>query len=180
MAATSALMTVEQYSALPDPPGGRYELRHGVPVKVSFPKRQHWDVQRRLMKLLSPLAESRGVIGTELAFRPLPEYEVWGADLGYVSQSRYDSTPEGDWVHGAPELVIEVLSSSSTADEMEDRESICLENGCREFWVVDPKRKRVKISTPDGKRSTYVMGDTIPLHVPAEGRLAVSEIFKAH
>ena len=32
MATTSALMTVEQFSALPEPAGGLYELRHGVPV----------------------------------------------------------------------------------------------------------------------------------------------------
>ena len=177
MATTSALMTVEQYSALPEPEGGRYELRHGVPVKVSFPKPEHWEIQQRLADLLKPLAAGRGPVGTEMAFRPLPEYEVWSADVAFVTQSRYDRRPSGDYLHRSPELVIEVLSPSNTADEMNDREAICLENGCLEFWVVDPKRKTVKVSTPDRHTITYIEGEKIPLTIPAAGELAVSEIF---
>jgi Uma2 family endonuclease len=177
MATTSALMTVEQYSALPDPKGGRYELHHGVLVEVSFPKHGHWVIQQRLFRLLDPIAAGRGPVGTEFAFRPLPEYELWAADAAYVSQARFDACPENDWLPGAPELVIEVLSPSNTVSEINEREAMCLENGCLEFWVVDPKRKTVKVSTPDRKTITYVEGETIPLTVPAPGQLAVSQIF---
>ena len=133
MPTTSALMTVEQYSALPDPEGGRYELRHGVPVKVSFPSREHWEIQQRLTDQLEPLANGCGRTGPEFAFRPLPEYELWGADVAFVSQARYDVTAPGDYLHGAPELVIEVLSPSNTVSEMSEREAMCLANGCLEF-----------------------------------------------
>jgi Uma2 family endonuclease len=177
MATTSALMTVEQYSALPDPNGGRYELRHGVLVEVSFPKRRQWDIQRRLTGLLTPLAAGRGPVGMEFPFRPLPEYELWAADVAFVTQSRFDACPDNDWLPGAPELVIEVLSPSNTVSEINDREAICLENGCLEFWVVDPKRKTVKVSTPDRKTITYIESDEIPLTLPAAGQLAVSQIF---
>lgn len=170
-------MTVEQYSALPEPEGGRYELRHGVPVKVSFPKPEHWEIQQRLTELLKPRAAGRGRVGPEVAFRPLPEYEVWSADVAFVSQPRYDRRPAGDYLHPAPELVIEVLSPSNTVSEISDREAMGLENGCLEFWVVDPKRKTVKVSTPDRRTITYIEGDQIPLTVPAAGVLAVSEIF---
>ena len=171
-------MTVEQYSAVPDPTGGRYELHHGVLVEVSFPKRRHWEIQRKLTHLLEPLAEGRGVVGTEFAFRPLPEYELWAADVAFISQSRYDSAPEGDWLHGVPELVIEVLSPSYTASEINEREAMCLENGCLEFWLVDPKRKTVKVSTPDRRAITYVESESIPLTIPSPGKFAVSEIFR--
>ena len=60
---------------------------------------------------------------------------------------------------------------------MNDREAICLENGCLEFWVVDPKRKTVRVSTPDRHAITYVESDTIPLTLPAPGQLAVAQIF---
>lgn len=177
MPTTSALMTVEQYSALPDPQGGRYELHHGVLVEVSFPKPEYWEIQQRLTDLLQPLAARRGRIGPEFAFRPLPEYELWAADVAFVSESRFDGRPAGDYLHGAPELVIEVLSPSNTATEINEREAMCLENGCLEFWVVDAKRKTVKVSTPDRKTITYVGGETIPLNVPAAGKLPVSKIF---
>jgi hypothetical protein len=31
------LLTVEEFNRIPDPPGGRYELRHGEAVFVSYP-----------------------------------------------------------------------------------------------------------------------------------------------
>ena len=179
MATTSALMTVEQFRALPDPPGGYFELHHGVLVEVSYPKVRHWEIQQRMTRLLNRLADGRGLVGTEFAFRPLPEYELWAADIAFVSQSRYDDIDPEDNLHGAPELVIEVLSPSNTASEMNEREAMCLENGCLEFWVIDPKRKTVKISTPDRKTITYIEGDTIPLSIPTAGELAVSKIFQA-
>lgn len=55
----------------------------------------------------------------------------------------------------APELVIEVLSPSNTVEEILEKEGLCLENGCREFWVLDAKRRQVRVSTPDGLTRTY-------------------------
>lgn len=177
MATTSALMTVEQFSALAEPTGGYYELRHGVPVFMTFPKHKHDKIQLRLFRLLDPLTAGRGVVWTEVSFRPLPEHELWRADVAYVNQARFDAIEPEENLHGAPELVIEVLSPSNTASEINDREAICLENGCLEFWIVDPKRKTVKVSTPDRRTITYIESDTIPLTLPASGQLAVSDIF---
>jgi Uma2 family endonuclease len=177
MSTTSALMTVEQFRALPEPREGYSELHHGVPVIMPPPKQRHFATERRLVKLLEPAAVGRGLIWTEIAFRPLPEHECWVADVAFVSQARYEAIDPEDNLRGVPELVIEVLSPSNTASEINDREAMCLENGCLEFWIVDPKRKTVKVSTPDRKTITYIEGDKIPLSVPAAGELAVLEIF---
>jgi len=64
---------------------------------------------------------------------------------------------------GAPELVIEVLSPSNTAAEMLDRRIPCLENGAREFWLVNAGHRQVEVSTPDGHTITYKYGQEIPL-----------------
>lgn len=50
-------------------------------------------------------------------------------------------------------------------------------HGCLEFWLVDTKRKTVKVSTPDRKSIAYIEGEKVPLKIPAPGELAVSEIF---
>jgi Uma2 family endonuclease len=63
MATTTGLMTVEQVRALPDPPGGHYELHHGELVFVSGPKFRHRDIQDRLLDLLKPLAKGYGRVG---------------------------------------------------------------------------------------------------------------------
>lgn len=170
-------MTVEQFSALPEPAGAYYELHHGVPVLMTRPKYKHWAIQHQLLRTLDPLASGRGVLGIQISFRPLPEHELWVADVGYASEARSKSLESDDWLHGVPELVIELLSPSNTVSEINEREAVCLENGCLEFWIIDPKRKTVKVSTPDRKTITYVESDTIPLTLPAPGNLPVSEIF---
>jgi Uma2 family endonuclease len=74
-------------------------------------------------------------------------------------------------------LVIEVLSASSTVDEMNDRERICLETGCLEFWEVDPKRRQVRVSKRDGNAHTYKAGEQIPLPLFGDAALPVTEMF---
>ena len=154
-----------------------HELHHGVLVERRFATKRECETQQNLVRQLDRFVSHLGVIGPEFAFRPLPEYEVWVADVAFISQSRHDAIADDDYLRGAPELVMEVLSLTDSAYDVNEREAFCLENGCLEFWVVDPKRKSVKVSTPDRKTITYIEGDTILLNVPATGELAVSEIF---
>jgi len=170
-------MTVEQVRALPDPPGGRYELHHGELVKVSFPKRRHWRVQQRLVELLKAAAGNRGVVGPEFPFRPLPEYEFWGADVALVTHERDDRTDLDENLLGVPEVVIEILSPSNTVAEMNDKKATCLENGCVEFWLVDPKRRTVEITDRKFATVMYREGDQIPLAVLGDVKMSVAEIF---
>ena len=104
-------ITVEEYERIPDPPGGRYELHHGELVFVTYPIRRHKDLQRRLRKTLEQMAEPLGfLVDTEYPYRPLPENEVWGADVACVKDER--DLAESKWLIGSPELVIEVKSPS--------------------------------------------------------------------
>lgn len=74
--------------------------------------------------------------------------------------------------------MIEVLSPSNTASEMNERERLCLENGAKEFWVVDPKHNQVRISTADKLVRIWQAGDEIPLPLFGNHVLAVDEIFR--
>jgi len=82
-----------------------------------------------------------------------------------------DKVDPEDNLHGAPEWVIEVLSPSNTAAEIFDKEKLCLENGCQEFWVVDSVRRQVRVSTPGGITKTYREGQEIPLRQFGAARL---------
>ena len=178
MAATTHLMTIEEFRKLPEDQGPVYhELRHGELVPVTRPQLKHSLIQRSLRRLLEQVAEPGSLVDTEVAFRPLPEHEVWAADVAYVSKDRFQQADPEDNICGAPEIVIEVLSPSNIAGEIYDREQICLVNGAREFWVVDPDRRQVKVSTPDGQTRTWRSGQEIPLPLFGEAKLAVDAIF---
>jgi len=177
MPTTTGFMTVEQFRQLPETGPYYYELRHGELVQVTRPKAKHFRVQKRIEQLLERAVGDRGVVAMEFAFRALPEHELRVADVAFVSKERWETMDLEDNLRGAPDLVIEVLSPSNTAAEIYDKEKLCLENGCREFWVADSDRRQVKVSTPDGRTTTYLAGQEIPLEQFAEGTLAVDSIF---
>ena len=178
VATTSQLRTVAEFRRLPEDSGPVYhELRHGELVSVTRPKFRHSLVQRALRRLLEDLADPASFVDTEVLFRPLPEFELWVADVAYLSPERFFEVDPEDNVRGAPNLVIEVLSPSNTVEEMNDRERICLQNGSQEFWIVDPKRRQVTISTPEGRTATWRTGQNIPLVLFGGAHLAVDDIF---
>ena len=177
MATTTRLMTVEQFRQLPEEQFRHYELRHGELVKVTPPKLKHALIQNRLVDRLRTAARPGGLVSMELGFRALPEHELRSADVGFVTKERMESADPEDNLHGAPDLTIEVLSPSNTAAEMNEREKLCLENGCQEFWTVDAKLRQVKVSTPDGITTTYRAGQEIPLRIFGAGSLNVDAIW---
>jgi Uma2 family endonuclease len=175
-AAEPLLMTVEEYRLLPDREDVIQELHCGTLVTLTPPKMKHAKVQLRLAELLRPKAEHLGVVETEVAFRALPEYDLRGVDVAYVSQQRWDATADDDNLHGSPELVIEVLSPSNTRAEIREKAVLCLSSGAQEFWVVDPKRETVSVTKQGGVPTVYRLGDRIPLSM-FDSHLDVSEIF---
>ena len=111
----------------------------------------------------------------EFAFRSHDNYRV--AEVALVPNERWDSVnPKGNF-EGSPELAIEVLPPSSTEAKLLDKETLCLENGCREFWVVDLDRQKVKVSTPNGSTVANGSGQEIPLYFANGAKFAVDAIF---
>jgi Uma2 family endonuclease len=176
LATTTGLLTVEQFRKLPETGPFYYELRHGEAVPVPRPKLKHILIQERLHELLK-----QGVpemfIAVEFPFRALPEHELRVADVAIVSRDRIEQADREDNLRGAPDLVVEVLSPSNTVAEINDKEKLCLENGSKEFWIVDPDLRQVKVSTPDGITTTFRSGHEISLRTFGTGALKVDEIF---
>jgi len=178
-ASTTHLITVEEFSQLPEDDGPVYhELRNGEVVAVPRPKLKHHVIQARLRDYLKALAPPASFVEYEVAFRALPEYEFRVADVAWISPERWGTADMEDNIRGAPDLVIEILSPSNSAAEMYDKEQLCLENGAKEFWVVDPRRRQVKVSTPDGTTRTWRSGQEIPLPLFGGHKLPVDTIFE--
>ena len=177
-AANPVLMTVDEYRRLPDREDVIQELHWGMVVTLSRPKMRHAKLQSRLVRVLRPKAEHLGVVEMEVAFRALPEYELRGADVAFVSQERWDATNDDDNIHGSPELVIEVLSPSNTRAEIQEKAVLCLSTGTLQFWVLDPKLKTISVTPKGGEPRVYRVGDRIPLPM-FESDLDVADVFAA-
>jgi Uma2 family endonuclease len=126
---------------------------------------------------MEPYAASAAEVDIELSYRPLSDHEYWVADVAFVSRERWDAISLQGNLMGAPELVIEVLSRSNTAAELREKRKLCMENGSREFWVVDEDYREVEVWTPDSRTVTYSSGQEIPLFFAPGAALRVEDIF---
>lgn len=55
-----------------------------------------------------------------------------------------------DGVHGAPDLVVEVLSPSTAKRDRTYKREVYAKCGVREYWLVDPAGKSVEVYLPKG------------------------------
>jgi Uma2 family endonuclease len=91
--------------------------------------------------------------------------------------ARYQAAVVNDEFIGAPDLVVEVLSPSNTAAEMDDKQKLCFANGCREFWMVNEDKKTVRVLLADGPGGWFGVDDII--HSQTLGAdIPVSELFE--
>jgi len=170
------MTTFAEFDLMPDPEGLFYlELHNGQPVQMSRPS-LGLSFTRKGLAVLLDTASPAGVAFVHVGFRPA-EYEYRIADVAYCSHEPWAKEDRQGQFMGVPEIVVEVLSPSNTASEMLAKEQLCLQNGGREFWIVDIERRQVKVSTPDGHTVTYRTGQQIPLFFAPTATLAVEAIF---
>ena len=173
---TLDLMTVDEYCQLPLRDNAIEELHWGQLVVWPLPVHGHKLIQRQLAGLLESIARNEGVVDFNLPFRALPEYEVRGADVAYVPRERYEAIEDNDYLHGSPELVIEILSPSNTRAEMREKAALCLTTGAMEFWIIDPNRELVTVLRRGEMPATYTGADQIPLNI-FSCHLSTADIF---
>ncbi len=177
MATATHLVTVAEFINLADRNGFRQELRAGEVLEVPPPIFEHSVVQEAILLLLLSAKPAGSYANMEFAFRPLPEYEVWSADVAWISESRRKQVNQKGYVFGAPDLVVEVLSPSNNRSEMRERQSLCLANGTVEFWVINIDQRQVAVMHIDGSVKYYDSGDHIPLTILNAAPIPVDAIF---
>ena len=74
----------------------------------------------------------------------LSDYDVAQPDILFVSNERADIITEAN-IQGAPDLVVEVLSPSTTGYDRGYKQVLYGRHGVREYWIVDPDAETVDI-----------------------------------
>lgn len=171
----SALLTVEEFDRLPVRPGGHWELHHGEAVFVTFPKRQHKDMQRQIRTCIEAILPPGFLVDTEYPYRPFPEHELWGADVAVVSRARHQRVT--DWLQGSPELAIEVMSPSNSKAELNDKAMTTLAGaGAIEFWVVNSERRLITAYTKTRGIQVFGPESQVAFPLPGMRSLSVTEL----
>ena len=50
-----------------------------------------------------------------------------------------------NWIDGAPDLVVEVLSPSTTINDRGIKKDVYERSGVKEYWIVDPSAKSIEV-----------------------------------
>jgi Uma2 family endonuclease len=69
-------------------------------------------------------------------------------DVSVLSTERIQSTAPDDYFEGAPELAVEVVSPSDSAEDLEIKVEQYLQSGAKQVWVLYPKTKRLHLFRP--------------------------------
>jgi len=157
-------LRAEEFAALPEV-DAREELVRGDVVREPLPAFGHGVVAARIGTILdtwvrrrrsAPSAGQTGAgspgwvvdhCGFVLARDP---DTVRGPDVAYVSGERLATgVTDGPYFEGAPDLAVEILSSSNRPREIAEKIREYLGAGACRVWVVDPERKTVTAHGPE-------------------------------
>lgn len=133
--------TVEDISALPE--GQRAEVLDGRMVRMSFPTTTHQSVIGCLFTEISIYLRAKD--GHSRVFTA--PFGVFLKEDGrnYLEPDIAVVCDEGkldeEGCHGAPDWVIEVVSSSSRGVDYGKKLGAYIDAGVREYWIVDPEKK---------------------------------------
>jgi len=137
--------TLEDYYDMPDE--RRVELIDGVIYDMATPSPIH---QKLAMELSRPIEEyirkKKGnciVFGAPVDTRILKDNKTMVQPDVMVVCDRNKLTHHG--VEGAPDLIVEILSPSTKRKDMTVKLSKYIEAGVREYWLVDPEKKKVLV-----------------------------------
>ncbi|AEE52843.1 Uma2 family endonuclease [Haliscomenobacter hydrossis] len=124
-----------------------YELFDGEILKRSTPSLIHQAVCRELLTELDAYIEEKklGEVFSAPVDLNLDEHNAFQPDLAFVSKERSFLIEDGDYIHGAPDMVIEIISPGTIKKDRVIKKDLCERFAIREYWLVDPLNKGIEI-----------------------------------
>jgi Uma2 family endonuclease len=112
----------------------------------------------------------------------LDDLNVVQPDLFWVSDENPNCHLIDNYWHGAPDLVIEILSPGTTRRDRDAKYSLYERTGVREYWIVDAQELYIELYTlQDGKftrQGLYGLGDSFVTSVLNGITLSVDTLLK--
>jgi Uma2 family endonuclease len=172
--------THHDYLLLPE--DKRYEILDGELYVVAAPNIRHQSVSLDLKVALIQHIKEMGL--GKILDAPcdviLSEENVVQPDILFVRKERLGIIGDMN-IHGAPDLVVEILSAGTRTKDLEIKRKIYLGFGVQEYWIVDPDAATMEVLvwSEAGYVSAGVYGKSERLSSPLlpELNLPLTEIF---
>ena len=139
------LITLEQYEDFPE--DKRVEVFDGVVYDMASPSQIHQTILTELLVIIRNYMKSKGgncsvfpaPFDVKLSDKPLT---IVQPDIMVVCDK---NKLDGKRCNGAPDFIIEIVSSGNAADDYIQKLYYYKNYGVREYWIVDPAKERTTI-----------------------------------
>jgi len=147
MGTTTNLMTFEQFERLPDEPH-KLELMDGELIRMPPAITRHMRIVMRVYKILDGglemlhgkgQARDLGEVFVETGYLIGANWLIPDVSITHARQT------ENKYLEGAPALAIEVISKTNTAEMMQRKIQLYMQNGAREAWLFYPRAQSVAV-----------------------------------
>lgn len=162
------IISLEQYEALPE--DRRVEVFEGVVYDMASPSEIHQTISTELTTILNTYIKSKkgscrvfhAPFDVKLDDNPLI---IVQPDLMIVCDK---DKLDGKRCNGAPDFIIEIVSHGNPSDDYIRKLYYYKNYGVREYWIVDPRRKKVIVyylNQTDFEMEIYSFQDNIKVNI---------------
>lgn len=171
------IKTIDDILALPD--GHRAELIDGVIYDMATPSTTH---QTLVMGLSAAIYNFIKEKNGDCSVFPAPfavflnndEYTFVEPDIVIVCDK--DKLDEKG-CHGAPDMVIEIVSESSRSMDYIKKLNAYMNAGVREYWIVDPEKNNVRVyNFEKGYTDDFSFDDYVQIGIYESLSIKISEL----
>jgi len=135
--------SVADYRSMPEGPP-YYQLVEGELIMSPAPNFRHQVIAKNLFRLIDNYLQ-REPVG-ETYFAPvdvfLSDDDVFQPDVFFLAVANR-RLAQADGVHGAPDLVVEIVSPGSAQLDKKRKRAIYARHGVKELWLVDPVLEQI-------------------------------------
>lgn len=131
--------TQAEFHDLPEGPP-YFELEDGRLIEIARPELRHQKVIAKLLIAVSQHMEAHrlGEIWSEVEVDIIAT-KTYVPDLTFLSKQHFAQIENGKRILGAPDLVVEVLSSSTASRDQTVKLKTYQQAGVPWYWIVDPE-----------------------------------------
>jgi len=134
------------------------QIINGEEIMAPSPFGIHQRIVQKLSYLIQTFLASKPM--GEVFLSPLdvildPKINQVQPDLIFIKKENMGIFHEHGWIHGVPDLLIEVVSKGTITRDTEEKFDIYQKYGVSEYWLVFPEQQCIEVYTLEN--STYTI-----------------------
>jgi Uma2 family endonuclease len=166
-----------------------WELIDGIAYQMAPPSRKHQLASGALFNKFYNYLEGKSCevhhqpFGVRLPLEDEPDEYIKNAILPDIVVVCDEKKLDDTGCRGGPDLIIEILSPSTSKRDLEDKFKLYEKAGVKEYWIVDPVNNFIKVyvlgeDKSYGTGKTYFADDKIKVSIFPDLEVDLSLVFK--